>query len=333
MLYNLIISAGVGHMRRLLQLVKRLLGLEKSTPSLDHLLRINAALQTDVGRKRSINEDSMASVIPDDPHLLLKKGALFVVADGLGGHTKGEVASKMTVEAVCNVYYQDEQGVDVAAHLLHTVQRANEVIYHQIDVEDKTSFGAMGSTCTAAVLHDNIAYIANVGDSRAYIIRHEVARQISLDHSWVAEQVRAGKLTPEQGRGHARGNIITRCLGTHPDVEVDIFVEPLKDGDVLLLCSDGLSNLVRSEELSDFVLRYEPLESVAHLVVCANERGGTDNITAIVVRVGQGSGVSTVSEVVAQQDSAVPFDTDSSDDASNATRELRALSNGETSLR
>lgn len=310
------------------------MGLEKEVPNLDHLLQISAALHTDVGRKRSINEDSMVSVIPDDPRILLKKGALFVVADGLGGHTKGEVASQLTVDAIRNVYYQEMQSSDIASLLLHAVQRANEVIYHQSDVEDKTSFGAMGSTCTAAVLHENIAYIANVGDSRAYIIHEGLARQISQDHSWVAEQVRTGKLTRGQARGHARGNIITRCLGTHQDVEVDIFVEPLQDGDALVLCSDGLSNLVSDEELSAFVEQYEPQDSVVQLVACANDRGGIDNITAIVVRVGHAKSFSIVSRfALPQYNNFIPSDTNIDDDQSGGTRELRALGDNETSLR
>lgn len=321
-------------MRTFLQLIMRRLGLKKEAPNLDHLLRINAALHTDVGRKRSINEDSVLSLIPDDPRVLLKKGALFIVADGLGGHTKGEVASRMTVEAVSNVYYQEKQSNDIASLLLHAVQRANEVIYQQIDVEDKTSFGAMGSTCTAAVLHNNVAYIANVGDSRAYIVQRGLTRQISQDHSWVAEQVRAGILTQEQARGHIRGNIITRCLGTHADVEVDVFVEPVQDGDTLLLCSDGLSNLVSDEELSAFVEQYEPQESVTQLVACANARGGIDNITAIVVRIGQGTSFSIAPRLTLPQfGSFVPLDTDIDHDQSDGTRELRALGDNETSLR
>ncbi len=333
MLYDLIISAGVEHMRTFLQLLMYFLGLEKEIPNLDHLLYIDAALHTDVGRRRPINEDSMTAVVPDDPRALAKKGALFVVADGLGGHTKGEVASKMTVDAVRNVYYQEEGSTDIASWLLHAVQRANEVIYHQGEVEDRTSYGAMGSTCTAAVLHDNTAYIANVGDSRAYLVRDGLLRQISQDHSWVAEQVRTGKLTSAQAQGHARGNIITRCLGTTSDVEVDIFIEPVQAGDALLLCSDGLTNFVRDEELVAFIERDEPRESAAHLIACANERGGSDNITAVIVRVSQqqDKGFSNVSYVASEQEFS-SFNTDSDDDAVNGTRELRALGDSGTPL-
>ena len=320
-------------MRTFLQLIMHFFGLEMETPNLDHLLHIDAALHTDVGRRRPINEDSMIAVIPDDPRVLAKKGALFVVADGLGGHSKGEVASKMTVDAVRNVYYQ-EGGTDIASWLLHAVQRANEVIYHQIDVEDRTSYGAMGSTCTAVVLQNNTAYIANVGDSRAYIIRDGLLRQISEDHSWVAEQVRTGKLTSAQAQGHERGNIITRCLGTSAGVEVDVFVEPVQDGDALLLCSDGLTNFVKDEELVAFIEQDEPQVSASHLITCANERGGIDNITAVVIRVSQqqGNGLSTLSCVVPEQDFS-SFNTDIDDDAASGTRELRALDDSGTPSR
>ncbi len=317
-----------------LQLIAHLLGLKKEAPNLGHLLPICAALHTDVGRKRPINEDSMTSVIPDDPRVLLKKGALFIVADGLGGHAKGEVASRMTVEAVSNVYYQEKQSSDIASLLLHAVQRANEVIYQQIDVEDKTSFGAMGSTCTAAVLQNNVAYIANVGDSRAYMIRQGQIRQISQDHSWVAEQVRAGKLTQEQARGHARGNIITRCLGTSTGIEVDVFIEPVQDGDTLLLCSDGLTNFLSNEELAAFVEQYEPQESVDQLIACANERGGTDNITVIVVRVGSLTNFSLAPRLaLPQRNTFTPVPTNIDEDQLDGTRKLRTFSNNETLLR
>ena len=320
-------------MPSLLQLIAHLLGLKKEAPNLDHLLPICAALRTDVGRKRPINEDSMASVIPDDPRVLLKKGALFIVADGLGGHAKGEVASRMTVEAASNVYYQEKQSSDIASLLLHAVQRANEVIYQQIDVEDKTSFGAMGSTCTAAVLQNNVAYIANVGDSRAYMIRQGQIRQISQDHSWVAEQVRAGKLTQEQAHGHARGNIITRCLGTSTSIEVDVFIEPVQDGDTLLLCSDGLTNFLSNEELAAFVEQYEGQESVDQLIACANERGGTDNITVIVVRIGNLTNFSLAPRLaLPQRDTFTPGPTNIDEDRSDGTRKLRTFSNNETLL-
>jgi len=245
-------------------------------------LRLEVAQLTDVGRKREHNEDNMAYVIPKDQQVMAKKGALFIVADGMGGHAAGEVASEIAVDTVSNVYYQDDSD-DVAISLLHAIKRANALI-HQRAAENMLRSG-MGTTCVSAVLRGNMAYIANVGDSRAYLVRNGQVKQVSQDHSWVAEQVRAGLLTEDQARTHAQRNVITRCLGTQPDVEVDVFPEELEEHDALVLCSDGLSGLVSDEEILRIVAQSAPQESVYHLVERANENGGPDNITAIVISV------------------------------------------------
>lgn len=238
---------------------------------------------TDVGRKRPHNEDNMAYVIPKDGQVMAKKGALFIVADGMGGHAAGEVASEIAVDTVTNTYYQQEDNDDIPISLMNAIRRANALI-HQRAAENMLRSG-MGTTCVSAVLRGNMAYVANVGDSRAYLVRHGQVRQISQDHSWVEEQVRAGLLTKDQARSHGQRNVITRSLGTQPDVEVDVFAEQLEDGDSLILCTDGLSGSVNEEELRSIVDQYMPQESVYHLVERANENGGPDNITAIVVRV------------------------------------------------
>ncbi len=245
-------------------------------------LRLDVAQLTDVGRKRPHNEDNMAYVIPKDPQVMARKGALFIVADGMGGHAAGEVASEIAVDTVSYSFYQDDSE-DVASSLLQAIKRANSLI-HQRAAENMLRSG-MGTTCVAAVLRNNVAYIANVGDSRAYLVRRSQPKQVSQDHSWVAEQVRAGLLTEDQARSHAQRNVITRCLGTQSEVEVDVFTEQLEEGDTLVLCTDGLSGLVGDEELRAIVDQYVPQESVYHLVERANENGGPDNITAIVIRI------------------------------------------------
>lgn len=246
------------------------------------LLRLDVAQLTDVGRKRDHNEDNMAYVIPKDPQVMTQKGALFIVADGMGGHAAGEVASEIAVDTVSNAYYQDDND-DVPTSLLQAIRRANAAI-HQRAAENMLRSG-MGTTCVVAILRGNVAYIANVGDSRAYLVRRSQIRQISQDHSWVAEQVRAGLLTEEQARTHAQRNVITRSLGTQPEVEIDLFREVLEEGDSLILCSDGLSGLVNDDELQRTIEQFMPQESVYHLIERANENGGPDNITAIVARV------------------------------------------------
>ncbi len=247
-------------------------------------LHLDVAQLTDVGRKREHNEDNMAYVIPKDPQVMANKGALFIVADGMGGHAAGEVASEIAVDTVSNMYYQDDSD-DVAVSLLRAIKRANASI-HQRAAENMLRTG-MGTTCVTAVLRGNMAYIANVGDSRAYLLREGQVKQISQDHSWVAEQVRAGLLTDDQARTHAQRNVITRCLGTQAEVDVDVFHEELNQGDSLVLCTDGLSAMVSEEELQGIVHQFVPQESVYHLVERANENGGPDNITAIVVRVNE----------------------------------------------
>ncbi|MBO0781806.1 MAG: Stp1/IreP family PP2C-type Ser/Thr phosphatase [Ktedonobacteraceae bacterium] len=245
-------------------------------------LHLDVAQLTDVGRRRPHNEDNMAYVIPKDPQVMARKGALFIVADGMGGHAAGEVASEIAVDTVSTFYYQDESD-DILVSLVRSIKRANTLI-HQRAAENMSRSG-MGTTCVVAILRGDMACIANVGDSRAYLVRRGQGKQVSQDHSWVEEQVRAGLLSQEQARSHAQRNVITRSLGTQPDVEVDIFTEKLEDGDTLVLCSDGLSGMVGDEELHSIVDQYVPRESVYRLIERANENGGADNITAIVVHV------------------------------------------------
>jgi serine/threonine protein phosphatase PrpC/predicted negative regulator of RcsB-dependent stress response len=247
-------------------------------------LRLDVAQLTDVGRKREHNEDNMAYVIPKDAQVMARKGALFVMVDG-GGHVAGEVASEIALDTVSNAYYQDEND-RVPNSLLQAIRRANAAIHQR--AAENTSRNGMRTTCVAAVLRGNLAYIANVGDSRAYFVRKSRIYQISQDHSQAAEMVRAGLLTEEQARTHVRRRrtVITRSLGTQLDVETDVFREVLKEGDTLLLCTDGLWNLVNDTEILRIINQFPaPRESVYHLIEAANKNGGPDNITALVAHV------------------------------------------------
>jgi serine/threonine protein phosphatase PrpC len=247
-------------------------------------LGLTVAQRTDVGRKRQHNEDSVAYIIPKDQELLTHKGALFIVADGMGGHAAGEVASEIAVDTVCTLYYQDPD-TDVPTSLTRAIHYANAAIYQRA-TENEEHCG-MGTTCVVAVLRGSTAFIANVGDSRGYLVRKGQVRQITQDHSWVAEQVRLGQMSEEEAHCHSMRNIITRSLGPFPEVEVDIFVEPVEEGDALVLCSDGLCGMVSDKEITSIVENFGPQESVYRLIECANEQGGVDNITAIVARVHQ----------------------------------------------
>ena len=279
-LYDLATTVLIEHMR---EFVSKLKG--KETIIMVNQFVLKVAQLTDIGRKRESNEDNMISIIPDDIQVLTRKGALFVVADGLGGHTKGEVASEMTVKLVREAYYQDEND-DIAASLRHAVEHANALIYsaNQAQIEPPDKDHSMGSTCVAAVLQGDTVYVANVGDSRAYSVRKGQVKQVSQDHTPEAEQMRAGLLTEEQARAQS-SNKITRCLGIKPYVEVDVFTEQVQQGDVLVLCTDGLSKTISDEEMGKIVQQFEPQQSVQRLIELANEQGGPDNITALVARV------------------------------------------------
>lgn len=243
------------------------------------------AQRTDIGLKRQLNEDSVISFQPEDQQVMESKGVLFVVADGMGGHTRGEVASQLAVNTIRDVYYQQESG-DPAASLRLAIEQANARIFNaNMAMSPKPEPDhMMGTTCVAAVVKGDTVYVANVGDSRAYIVRNGQVHQISLDHSVVAQQLREGLITKEQAKDHPDRNKIYRCLGEET-VEVDTFSEKVQPGDLLLLCTDGLSELVPEEEVVTIVQQHEPQQSVQHLIERANELGGKDNITAVVARV------------------------------------------------
>jgi len=249
-------------------------------------LRLQVAQQTDIGCKRSTNEDNLLAVLPEDPQVFTDKGALFVVADGLGGHMRGERASALAVTTVREVYYRDVQE-ESAISLVHAIKQANSVIYAEnlsrsSAIDDNHG---MGTTCIAAVLQGQTLTVANVGDSRGYVIHAGQIRQVSRDHSLVADMVLEGTLTPEQAKTHEQRNVIYRSLGAQAEVEVDVFVEEVAEGDRVLLCTDGLSGLVADEEILRIVETAQPEESVQQLIARANAAGGPDNITAIVVHV------------------------------------------------
>lgn len=281
------------HYKAFVMLLRKLFALkEKESTSMMTQFRLAVAQRTDIGRLRLTNEDALISVIPEDEQVLAGKGALFVVADGLGGHEGGEIASKMAVDTITEVYYQAGQD-EVGPALQKAIKQANALLYAANEAKAEPEAMAdrkhiMGTTCVAAVLLGQTVYVANVGDSRAYILRNGQMRQVSEDHSWVREQILTGLLTEEQARTHPKNNIITRCLGSEPEVEVDIFSQEVQAGDALILCTDGLSGMVRDDELREIVQELAPEESVNRLIERANEEGGKDNITAVVVRVSVG---------------------------------------------
>ncbi len=273
---------GTGMLNRIKQVFTKHLDKSSDEGKGQKQLRLTVAQRTDIGLKRQHNEDNVAYIVPKDARILTKKGALFIVADGMGGHAAGEVASEIAVRTVTTLYYQDNDS-DVVECLLRAISYANTAIFQR--AMEHIEHNGMGTTCVAAVLLGSTLYVTNIGDSRAYLVRSNAIRQISQDHSWVAEQVRAGAMSEEEAQMHEMRNMITRSLGSLPDVEIDMFVEKVEEGDTLILCSDGLCAMLDDSELLELIKQYTPQESVYRLIERANEYGGNDNITALVAQV------------------------------------------------
>ena len=233
---------------------------------------VEQAGRTDVGRQRSANEDS-----------LVVRPPLFAVADGMGGAKAGEVASAVAVEAVETAR---ESGEPAEAQLAGIVRDANRRIY-DLAVADESRRG-MGTTLTLAKVHDGEVSLAHVGDSRAYRMRDGELSQLTRDHSLVAELERSGQITPEAAEHHPQRSIITRALGPEPDVEVDTYTLAGREGDLFLICSDGLTSMISDEEVTSILRSADSLDAAADaLVRAANQSGGKDNITVILFRLGE----------------------------------------------
>jgi len=205
------------------------------------------------------------------------------VADGMGGHRGGEIASRIAVRSILAFYTADSSG-DRSEALVRAFHEANQTIIQEA-VSDSTLFG-MGTTCTALALHAGRAYFAHVGDSRCYLLRKGRIQQITSDHSIVGEMVRSGIITDEDARTHPKRNVITRSLGAQPDVaaETPDSME-IQSGDTFLLCSDGLTTYLSDIDLSVVLGTLPPDEACKKLVSMANEQGGRDNITVQVITV------------------------------------------------
>jgi PPM family protein phosphatase len=233
---------------------------------------IEQAGRTDVGRQRSANEDSLVVGPP-----------LFAVADGMGGAKAGEVASAVAVDAVEGA---QESSEPIEAQLANIVRDANRRIY-DLAVADESRRG-MGTTLTLAKLHGDEVSLAHVGDSRAYRLRGGELEQLTRDHSLVAELERSGQITPEAAEHHPQRSIITRALGPEPDVEVDTYTLAGREGDVFLICSDGLTSMISDDEVASILRSAGSLDEAAdELVRAANQSGGKDNITVILFRLGE----------------------------------------------
>ena len=232
--------------------------------------------RTDTGRKRRRNEDAYVIAPP-----------LFAVADGMGGAQAGEVASKLAAAALEDTDPGRLTGPERVASL---IQEANRRVHERSSVDPSTS--GMGTTMTVALVEQDGVVIGHVGDSRAYLVRDGGIRQLTEDHSLVNELLKSGKLSPEEADTHPQRSVITRAVGTDPDVDVDSFVVDAADGDVFLICSDGLTDMIGDDTILRVVQRHrDDLDQAAkQLVAAANRGGGEDNITVVTFGIG-GDGV------------------------------------------
>lgn len=258
-------------------------------------MRLDIAAQSDIGRRKKKNEDSFGVFREGDPEItLFKEGALLAVADGLGGHTGGEIASKLSVSIIQDVLKEepndddddvDEKDQGPLEALRKFIVKANESIYTTNKDQVRTK-RPMGTTLLTAVITPRKVYIGNVGDSRAYHIREGQIIALTEDHSWVDEQVKLGLMSKAEAEMDRRKNIVTRCVGTHEEVVVDTYRWHIVPGDMILLCTDGLVNMVSDAEIKEqFQRKGTAAEIVQRLVHLANENGGKDNITVIIASI------------------------------------------------
>lgn len=250
-------------------------------------MRLEYSARTDTGRKRKGNEDSF--IINDEE-------GLFVVADGMGGHAAGEVASRLAVESIEEFVrmtgsdreitwpFEIDDSMPLDANRLKIALRlANRKVIKF--PEERHEYQGMATTVVSMLFSDSTIYIGHVGDSRAYRVRDGQITQLTNDHSWVNEQVVSGVLTSNQARNHPLRNVVTRAVGSRWDLQVDLLTEDAKDGDLYLLCSDGLSTMLDDDEILQILKAASTAEAACErLIERANEAGGEDNITAIVIR-------------------------------------------------
>jgi protein phosphatase len=248
------------------------------------LYRINSASLTDVGIKRQNNEDYVAFFEPQDATALVQSGCLYIVADGVGGAAKGERASQFAAQSVLYDYYRNASQ-PVGERLSLAMRQANAQIYH---FAEQGQEGRMATTMVAAVIRNNTLAIANVGDSRAYLLRDGAATQITHDHSMVGEMVREGVMTEAEAQHSSMKNRLLRSLGGESDVHVDLYPEiSLLPGDKIILCSDGLTSYALGEDILRLSEGGSPSEIVSRMVKFARNGGGADNISVIAVLIGE----------------------------------------------
>lgn len=236
---------------------------------------------TDLGNIRTNNEDQVLFYRPTDPGQRKAKGHLAIVADGMGGHAAGEVASSMAVKLIKQNYYAAT--LPTAEALANAMVQANQAIFQEASRSEKRL--GMGTTCTAVAILDNALFVAHIGDSRAYLMQDNHLYQLTTDHTYVQDLLDAGKIDPVEAVHHPQRNVLTRALGTQADRKADVFRAefPMTPGSQLLLCTDGLYEYFTSEEMLQILSTYKLHEAAERLIQGAKDRGGHDNLTVLLV--------------------------------------------------
>jgi protein phosphatase len=245
--------------------------------------KIAASVKTDPGCVRETNEDNGRHVSPVTPEDGPNRGTLTIVADGMGGHSSGEVASEMAVDLISHYFYADQES-PISDALRNAVELANADIYDSSTTAEE--YFGMGTTVVALVIQEGTAYVAHVGDSRLYRLRGPDMERLTIDHSQVMELVQLGIISFEEAQNHEDKNIILRAVGTQPTVEVEM-AEPfqVEVGDEFMLCSDGLCDMANDEEIRMTWVNAPDIHAAAErLIALAKERGGSDNVTVGIVR-------------------------------------------------
>jgi protein phosphatase len=262
---------------------------------------IEAVVRTDVGCVRESNEDNGRHVVPNAPNDHARRGTLTIVADGMGGHSAGEVASEMAVDLTSSHFYSEQNG-PVTDALQSAIESANAEIF-ETSISD-TRFSGMGTTIVALAIQGQLGYAAHVGDSRLYRLRGNEIDRLTIDHSQVMEMVRLGLISIDEAQDHEDKNVILRALGTQPEVEVEMSTPfEIAGGDQFLLCSDGLSDLASDEEIgSIWIDAADPYAACDQLIDLAKQKGGSDNITVGIVKISPKSGNNTERRIPATRE-------------------------------
>jgi protein phosphatase len=262
------------------ELVRGWRAYETRKPQIVPLLKF--AAKTDMGQVRENNEDKFDFYEPEEPAILSQRGSLYAVADGIGGALAGQIASEMMLKHVIANYY-DHPAPDLVTAMHEAIVQTNDRIHSLAQMIPERS--GMGTTLVGAIFVEERVVVAQVGDSRAYLIRNGGITQITHDHSWVEEQVRAGVMSRSEAERSPFRNVITRSIGAAPQVQPDFYEEHALMGDVWVLCSDGLTGHVQDAEIAQIAGNHAPSEAARQLIELANARGGRDNITVFVLSV------------------------------------------------